>query len=602
MIQEIGSMVSQLRKKLAVSQEKLGRGLISDSELSRIEHGEKEGDSFLMTALFQRLGKSMDQFEMTVSNDEYQLILLRAFIQESMESGDYDRTVELLEEYEDSMEKDKKLHIQYVGLIRTMLRYLKGEDKKECLECLKEAMALTFSDEGRSDWSCYCFCIQEVHLLLLIAYLELETGETRKALEMLRKLHDCIDVAYTSEVSKVQVYPKCCYLLSKAYLEAGEKDEAYEIAEKGIQNLIKTRYLTFMEDLLGIQQKCRFDKEREAQIQAIRFAYELAEYKMSDAFVVRLLFSGICEEVTLNNELLLEMRAAQGMTQEQASDGICARETYARIENGSTASRRNLQEILRRLKVERERYFGYVITEDWDAYELVWNYKRNCFEENQEDALEILEEIETRIDMSRPENKQFVETARLRDRIRKREIGWDEAIEKLTELLRYTMPEYKGKLFRIPSREEFIILNRIALSLKLAGRKDEAIALYEEILQKYQASKVRPEHHTHVMMLLYLNYFAALYSKGDIAEAKKIAYIGIKLMLKYGRGDFLALFIANIACAYEESQTQAELMLAFPCLASSYHVLKFFELEKQCENVRKHIEKKYTDQPFLFRP
>lgn len=593
MIQEIGSMVSQLRKKLAVSQEKLGRGLISDSELSRIEHGEKEGDSFLMTALFQRLGKSMDQFEMTVSNDEYQLILLRAFIQESMESGDYDRTVELLEEYEDSMEKDKKLHIQYVGLIRTMLRYLKGEDKKECLECLKEAMALTFSDEGRSDWSCYCFCIQEVHLLLLIAYLELETGETRKALEMLRKLHDCIDVAYTSEVSKVQVYPKCCYLLSKAYLEAGEKDEAYEIAEKGIQNLIKTRYLTFMEDLLGIQQKCRFDKEREAQIQAIRFAYELAEYKMSDAFVVRLLFSGICEEVTLNNELLLEMRAAQGMTQEQASDGICARETYARIENGSTASRRNLQEILRRLKVERERYFGYVITEDWDAYELVWNYKRNCFEENQEDALEILEEIETRIDMSRPENKQFVETARLRDRIKRKQITNEEAMKQLRELLGYTMPEYDNKLFRIPSREEFLILNRIALCLKWSGKEEESIALYEDILKKYQASKVKLEHHTHVMMLLYLNYFSTLYICEKVNKAEEVGETGTRLMLKYQRGDFLAVFIANLACVYEESEAQAKREIALKCLKSSYNLLELYEIANKARAVKMHIENNY---------
>ena len=594
MIQEIGSMVHQLRKKLMVTQEDLGRGLLSVSELSRIEGGEKAGDSFLMTALFQRLGKSMDQFEMTVSNDEYKLILLRAFIQESMESGDYDRTEELLDEYEDSKESDKPLHQQYLQMVRTVLAYLKGADKKECLEQLQVAMERTFTDEGRIDWTSYCFCIQEIQLLLLIAYTKMEVGKTREALEMLKKLRDCIDERYTSEVSKVQVYPKCCYLLAKAYLEEGKKEDAYEVAGKGIRNLVKTRFLTFMEDLLVLQQECKFEEERKEQIKAIRFAYELAEYKVSEAFPVRLLFSGICEEVTLNNELLREMREAQGMTQDEVSADICSRETYSRIEKGRKPSRKNLQKLLERLGIEREQYSGYVVTDDWDTYELVRDYKRNCFEENQEDALDILAEIEERIDMSLVENMQFVETAKLRYKIKKKVISNEEAIELLKELLTYTMPEYDGSLVRIPTREEFVIVNRMALCMRQIEKKVDALNLYRKIVKKYQASEVRPEHHVFVTPLLYLNYFASLYDCGKDSEAEEIAIKGIRFILRYQRGDMLGFFVANLACVYQNRKSQAEDLLDIKCLISSYELLKLYELQKQSKAVCKRINEYYA--------
>lgn len=594
MIQKIGSMVHQLRKKLMVKQEDLCRGLLSDSELSRVERGEKEGDSFLMTALFQRLGKSMDQFEMTVSNDEYKLILLRAFIQESMESGDYDRTEELIEVYEESRESEKLLHQQYIQLVRTVCAYLKGANKAECLEQLQESMELTFVDEGRSDWSNYYFCIQEIQLLLLIAHIRMEVGKTGEARELLENLRICIDARYTSEVSKVQVYPKCCYLLAKAYLEEGRKEEAYEAAEKGIRNLVKTRFLTFMEELLALQQECKFDEEREEQLKAIRFAYELAEYEAPKEFVVRLLFNGISEEVTLNSELLREMRKAQGMTQEQVSADICSRETYARIENGRTPNKSKLKDLLQRLGIERERYNSYVVTDDWDTYEMVRNYKRNSFEENQDDALEILYDIETRLDMSVIENRQFIETAKLRYKIKKKDISNEEAIAQLKELLTYTMPEYDEKLVRIPTREEFIILNRIALCMRQIGKKEEALDLYREIVKKYQVSEVRTEHHVFVTPLLHLNYFASLFDCGRNLEAEEVAIKGIKFILKYQRGDMLGFFMANLACVYQNRKAQAEDLHDLKILISSRDLLKLYELHKQSKAVCRRIDECYT--------
>ena len=99
MVKKIGAMIKQMRLEAGVLQKVLGEGLTSTSGLSRIERGEAEQDSFLLSALIQRLGKSMDRFEMTVSNDEYKLILLRAFLQESMSNDNLEEAIMSTKKY-----------------------------------------------------------------------------------------------------------------------------------------------------------------------------------------------------------------------------------------------------------------------------------------------------------------------------------------------------------------------------------------------------------------------------------------------------------------------------------------------------------------------
>lgn len=506
MIKEIGMMIYELRKRAYVSQETLGRGLISIADLSRIENGEREVDSFLMSALFQRLGIDMDQFEMTMSSDEYKLVLLRALLRESIESEDYDRTEGLLDEYENSAGCEKVLHKQYAGMLRAVLIHVRDKNNKLSLKRLKNALEVTFSGENEAKWNGIYFHVQEIQLMLLMGHVELEMGKVQKALTLLKKLYKGIDEVYKAAAVRLQVYPKCCYLLARGYFMLGKKKQAMEFSRKGLECLIENGSTILLEEILSLQQQCEWEQERKEQIEAFSTACRVADYRQPKAFAVCLLFCGCRQEIILSNELLREVRLAQKRSQEELSEGICARETLARIEVGRTPNRKYLQEILERLGIDREKYYSYVIAKNWEIYELVRDYKKNCFFENQENAMEALEKIKANIDMTIPANKQFVEMAYVRDKIRKKEITWEDAIEQLTSALRYTMPEYDGKIYRVPYREEFLVLNRIALCLKQSGRRQEAIAMYESMLKRYQSSKVKEEHHTTTMTMLYFNY------------------------------------------------------------------------------------------------
>jgi len=594
MIIKIGEMIQRLRKELLVTQGDLARGLMSEADLSRLENGEKDGDCFLISALFQRLGKSMDQFEMSITDEEYTQILLRAFLQESMESKEYNRAREFLEEYEKNIEDGRSFHMQYVGMIRAVLDYIENRDVTAALEGLREALRLTFLTEGLTDWSGYCFYIQEIQLLLLIAFLQMEQGEDQNAILLLEKLSHCIDERYTSEVSKVQVYPKCCYLLARAYQRNGETDVAMRISEKGLACLKESASLIFMEELLELQQACKESEERREQLEAIRFAYQLVEYSVTDEFLIRLLFSGIHQEVTLSSELLREVRKAQLKTQEEVSAGICARETLARVENGRAPHMNYWKRLLTKLNIDRDRCYTSVVTDSWEVLEQIRDYKRNNFMENQEDALEILASIENKLDLSIPVNRQYVELAHLRYQIKKKQISNESALVRLKDLLLLTMPDYRGKLYRVPYREEFFVLNRMALCLKKSGKYEEAIQLYEDILQKYKASKVQAEEHANAMRILYLNYFATLFEDNKNTKAESVGEDGLKMTIKYQRGDFVATFLANIACVYEQSETQAKKALVLPCLKASYSLFDFYGIEKKSCKVKQYAEKYYA--------
>ena len=73
----LGRMIWHIREEVERSQNDIARGLLSTAELCKIEYGEKEADYFLLEAIFQRLGKSIDKIEWIVTQEEYRLLYLR---------------------------------------------------------------------------------------------------------------------------------------------------------------------------------------------------------------------------------------------------------------------------------------------------------------------------------------------------------------------------------------------------------------------------------------------------------------------------------------------------------------------------------------------
>ena len=101
---------------------------------------------------------------------------------------------------------------------------------------------------------------------------------------------------------------------------------------------------------------------------------------------------------------------------------------------------------------EREKYYGYVITNDSDVYRKVNLYKKSWYRKERDKASILLNEIEAELDMSNLVNRQFIESNRLTEQVEKGEMDYETAISELERILKNTMDKSKGDIYRIPYR------------------------------------------------------------------------------------------------------------------------------------------------------
>ena len=187
--------------------------------------------------------------------------------------------------------------------------------------------------------------------------------------------------------------------------------------------------------------------------------------------------------VIAEGDYFKDIRESKGLSQEQFSSDVYARETISNIEHGRTPQRKKIQNVLKKQGTLFVKYYAYVIATEYEVYEWVELY-REFVKEEREDANEIFETIEKALDASLPVNRQFVESCELMQKRKEGKITIGEELAGLEKCLRYTMPEYDGELCRIPHRQESVILEEIVWCMEALQRKEAAKRLAGEIVKK----------------------------------------------------------------------------------------------------------------------
>ena len=193
--------------------------------------------------------------------------------------------------------------------------------------------------------------------------------------------------------------------------------------------------------------------------------------------------NGIQTILIAEGDYFKEIREAMGLSQEEFSSDIYARETISNIEHGRTPQRKKMQNVLEKQGASYERYYGYVEATEYEVYEWVEQY-RSLAENEREEAKNLLEKIKEALDCSLPANRQFLESSELMLKRRNGEITFGEELAALEKCLRYTMPEYDGRIFRTPYRQETVILEEIVYCMEQLKRTEAAGRLADEIMEK----------------------------------------------------------------------------------------------------------------------
>ena len=394
------------------------------------------------------------------------------------------------------------------------------------------------------------------------------------------------------------MYPHCAWLLGQLYLRQDRVEEAYIICQKGKRSLVENGSLSPLWEILALEETCLEKMGRHSELkqckkyqEALVFLYDAAGVHMESNMMAAFMRSSFQGEFVITNELIRDLREAGGLSQEKLCADICAQETLSRIEKGKRSpNKKNLYQMLKRMGMEREKYYGYIEADDYELYEKVREYNRSFPKDRWEKAMKLLDEIEAKLDMTKSVNRQFIGTGRISAQTVGGELTREQANEQLRELLHLTMPPADSgtMIYRVPFRMEYTIWNHMAINFRKDGKVKEAIAIYEALMQSYQKSKVLMQHHAVPGLTLYLNYAGFLEVADDLEKAKEVGREGLRHGLECCRGDMAGDILANLSLVYgKQGLPDVEEMY----LRYGYHLLCLFARDK----VTAILQKAYWD-------
>lgn len=248
----IGELLERQRKEKGYSKSVVCRGLCSVTALSRYENGMRIPDKFLLEYLLQRLGCHAQQYEMIISNEEFDEIQQQKKIEELIEQGKYSGAEDEIGNYKKMKSLSKAIHEQYVFYYAGLVKKYTGEytqavsnfemslsktivqkEYKQCGQGLLSFMELkVFRELGD--------CYQEVQRIqdALAIYLEIQTYLEN---------HSCISL----EIE--QFYYGILYKIAEQNYQKYNYGDAYSLIQKVYTGMTKHYFVKHMKDVLELK-------------------------------------------------------------------------------------------------------------------------------------------------------------------------------------------------------------------------------------------------------------------------------------------------------------------------------------------------------------
>ena len=574
----LGKIICKERKKKNILQEELLRGVCQQGEMAKIESGERVPEKMLADALMQRLGRCTDTLEAIMSVEEYILFDMRETLQRHFYECNYEKNCSLIEKYRRHKEADWPLHRQFLLKYEAVNEYRRHGNMLRCRVELGNALTVTFHEWGRMQILNYYLCSQELHLLILIAFFMMPENEVR-ALWILTETAIYLEERYYEE-EKVKLLPQCMWLLAEHSKRHGDWEKVEEYSRRGVECLTRNGALPLLRELLELRieslrnlgsDMCEIETLQNQLDSLVAVLARYADWVLRMDDLSKLHYFYHEEEVSLDYEMLRDIRKNQGISQGEVQS--CTQGSLSRIENGKQApSKRHVMEIAEELGVNKSYYISRVQSEDYDLYELChWKNQAN-FHREWERSLELLDKLEAALDMSIPINWQYIEVSKVLWKKREKIIEPEMALKQLEVILGYTMPDYCEKKLRIPSREEFIILNQMAVLMELKKKIENGLKLHKFILNIFQDSRVDEQYHTNSMLLLYMDYGEMLETIGELELAEEMDVKGIQLDIWCGSIDIVGKILANLAYVYDKSENETKRVLRRNYLINAYQL------------------------------
>lgn len=493
--------VTRMRRKYGLSMRQVCEGLCTFQELSLLESGKRLPNRLLQDAIVERLGVGAEDYEHFLGFTEYGRWEARQRILHCVTSEETGRAERLLEEYyagygSGNASTEERLERQFYLSMLAQIRRYGGASREELCALFDEAVRLTVPALEHKPLSHLTLSIKELNLLL-------ESEQYRRdgaRLPRYREILTYIEESGLDGRGMAKIYPKAVFFLCRERLAAagGEPLPLSEMA--GLLKLcscavdiLRDNYrMYFLWELLDMRGRLleqmaesHHRQGEQAEVDALRaMRRENEEWKAAleqiyaefqvprETFEYCYLY--VMQGVSCINDVIRIRRQMLGITPDELCVGICDVKTLRRLERRKTVPQRAIAErLFARLGLSGEFTRTELVTDDPEARRLMEQMRRRINDRHWEEAEDLLKQIEARIPMDIPGNRQALMRREALLRWKKNELETDEYCRLMREALELTLP---FEAFLKEGEKYLTYAEQECIHSMLQGmRKDEAI-------------------------------------------------------------------------------------------------------------------------------
>lgn len=366
--QDFAKLLKNIRTEEKVSLDQLAMGLMSASQLVKIENGERPINKNIRDRLLERLGIAKELYENLLDLCDFEEWDYKKKILSAIQNKKIEDAYRLLKEYKAHLRENDRINHQFILAMWGEVLKQEGASKEKIAECYRKAVILTIPDAEKVWWEKRPLSVLEMNLLL-----ETQTENLKICEKAIDKLRDAGRTYYLVELLEIEIQ----------ILETMPEDAVTEYLEKNGTDRINAK------ELMSMINKLYAEYEVPAYIQDCTYFYQQ-----------KWIFS--------MKDVLRTRREMFGLTQEQLCEGICSVKSLRRAEKGQTdMQRETLKKLLNRLGLSGQMQWSRLITSDREVIRMAEELADYINDRKFSVASKQLESLKSRIDLDIPQNKQY---------------------------------------------------------------------------------------------------------------------------------------------------------------------------------------------------
>ncbi len=427
--QDFPRFLKRVRKEEKVSLLRLSEGLMTASQLARIEKGERSVCKNMRDRLLGRLGISSDLYENLLDIEDYAAWEQQRNILCAVELKAFQNAQELIAKYGEHGSRADKIKQQFCLVMQAEILRQQGADEGEIGACYEKAVRLTVPDAGHLCTANKLLAIQEINMILEYEFYHRRADFAQKC----RDLMAFVEHSVYDELSKVKIYPKIAYyylqeMTSQENMkDPGTLEESLEICNRAVEMLRDTGRAYFLLELLEMKigivenikkvpKECGKPEVQKALEEELRECVELAdllkklyiEYEVP-AYMQDCTYLYQQRWVFYVGDVLRIRRKMYGLTQEELCGGDCSARTLRRTEKKESSMQYvALSILLRKLGLSKEYQRARLVSNDREVLRLMEELTTCRNNRELEKAKTILNQMKERVLDDVPENRQYI--------------------------------------------------------------------------------------------------------------------------------------------------------------------------------------------------